>query len=237
MDLIQKYKMKTDTRTRNRGGDKRIPVLFDKDDFEDMINAIENCRDYPRDLYWSSWMRARDKAILAFMFETGTRPKEFCSLRFDDYRPKENAFLIRRTNNKENKDYMVALTDLVLNYLKEYMKFGRKNKDYIFPSHNNLSKPLSPGRWKHIMREKILKPSNHYIACKPHEMPRTRSYSFRASFATKLLMDTHCPDVVMKRLGHSDWRSLKKYVDLSHTKKEEFDLVRESRKVSSSPVI
>ena len=211
--------------TLQESGFNKIPELFDRDDFETMIESIDRCKSYPKDPYWKLWMRARDKCILALLFYTGGRPKEICSLRYDDFKPKLMAFHIRGINNKQKKDRVVPILAQALPYLKEFLSMGRSS-EYIFPSFECRGRPLSAARWKSIMREKILKPSGLWIAPIGTTVPRTRSYSLRASFGTKLMKESGDPSLVAQVLGHSDWRSLKKYIFLNQMTNESMERVR-----------
>jgi integrase len=215
--------------TLQESGFKKIPELFDRDDFSKMISAIEKGSIYPVDPYWNFWMKERDKCILAMLFYTGCRPKEICSLRYDDFKPKLMAFHIRGENNKQKKDRIVPIVEPLVPFIQSYLKYGRRS-NYIFPSYENISKPLSSGRWKTIMREKILKPSGLWIAPVNTTVPRTRSYSFRAGYGTELLKQTGDPGLVAAMLGHSDWRSLKRYIFLNQITDNNLQRVRNAFK-------
>lgn len=194
---------------------KKIPELFDRNDFAIMIESIERCSLYPKDIYWRSWMKARDKCILAFLFFMGLRPKCACSLRYFDFNKKTLSFFIDGKNNKERKDRILPLPNAIVPYLLDYLKYGRFG-EYIFPSFENRSKPLSTQTWKRIMREKILKPCGLWIApTGKSRVSRTRSYSLRMSYATRLFKKYNDLSLVAQALGHSDIRSLNRYIHIS----------------------
>lgn len=205
---------------------KRIPELFDRNDFELFMKAIDQCELYPNHLFWRLWMKARDKAILACMFFTGCRPKEVLSLKFIDYNKKDNSFFINGLNNKERKDRIVPITPEMEKYLFEFLSLPKLSQDYIFPSYENHNSPVNPHTWKRIFREKVLRPTGRYIKGTKKLMPRTRSYSMRCSYALRLLENGVPTKQVMAALGHSDFRSLMHYVMILSLKGDNLDVVR-----------
>jgi integrase len=112
--------------------------------------------------------------------------------------------------------------------IQEYLKFPKFNHEYIFPSFNNMSKPISPARWKAIFREKCLKNTGRYIRGTNKTIPRTRSYSMRASYALRLIEKGVPPKEVMASLGHSDWRSFLHYVSILSLKGKNLNVVRKA---------
>lgn len=207
---------------------KRIPELFDRNDFESFIKAIDVCELYPNHLFWRLWMKARDKAILACAFFGGMRPKEFLSLKFSDYNYKDNSFFVNGLNNKQRKDRIVAVTKEMEKYLVEYFNFPKLSSEYIFPSYEDHNSPVNPNTWKRIFREKILKPTGRYIKGTKKQMPRTRSYGMRCSFALRLLENGVPPKQVMSALGHSDFRSLMHYIAILSLHGENLEVVRQA---------
>jgi integrase len=72
---------------------------------------------------------------------------------------------------------------------------------------------MSPGRWKHIFREKILKPAGLWIP--PEEgstVTKFRSYTLRHTKATELMNETHDLFLVANVLGHAKLNSTKVYL-------------------------
>lgn len=193
-------------------GWKKIPELFEQDDFERMIKAVEKIS-LPRDFYWKEWTIRRNKCILALLYYLGLRPKEATSLSYSDFIPNKMAFHIRGENNHSKADRIIPIPKQVFPYLENWLKLGKRS-NWLFPSYDNLSNPLSSGRWKTIMRN-ILKEAGLYVHPIGKEMPRTRSYSLRASFAVRYLTQSKDPVKTMTILGHNDFRTLKHYVKLA----------------------
>ena len=192
---------------------------FQEDWTEEEINhmfaTLQDSQKYLKTI-WGDWMKARDLCIMALMRYLLLRPREACWLKFSDF--KNGRIKIRGENNKEKKDRPLPIPEKLKEYISFYLSFPRwmwKGSDYLFPSAEN--EKLSPERWKHIFREKILKPSGLYEPKEGTKMPRTRSYLFRQSGATQLLDKTNNPWLVAQVLGHSDLRTVKKY--LFNTKK------------------
>ena len=207
---------------------KRLPELFDKNDFDSFIKAIDECDKYPNSMYYRLYMKARDKAILACLFFTGCRPKEILCLRFADYNPKDNSFFINGLNNHSRKDRIVPITIEMAKYLEVYLSFPKLSQEYLFPSYEHHNKPLNPHTWKAIFREKVLKRTGRYIRSFDKRMPRTRSYSMRASFALRLIENGVSPKEVMAALGHSDWRSFMHYLQILSLTGENLNNVRDA---------
>ena len=123
------------------------------------------------------------------------------------------AFHIRGENNHSHTDRIIPIPEKAFPYLEEWLKLGKRSK-WLFPSYDDYNNHLSAGRWKAIMRE-ILKASGLYISRIGKEMPRTRSYSLRASFAVRYLKASKDPIKTMMLLGHNDFRTLKHYVKIA----------------------
>lgn len=203
----------------------RIPFLFEQDHFEQMQKTLNNIR-FQKDPYWDNWLKQRNKCILALLYYMGLRPKEVCNLKFTDFNSKDCTFLIRGENNHSGKDRKLPIPDKTLPFIESYLSLGKRS-DWVFPSFKNMNTPLSPSRWKTIMREYILKSSKLWISSEKGTIPRTRSYSLRASFAVRLLENSKNPFQVQYALGHSDFRSLKHYIRLAQiNKKSNMDELR-----------
>ena len=223
------YKMMKQTHGVELASDfKRIPELFDRNDFESFINAIDKCPTYPKHHFWKLWMKARDKAILCCLFFTGCRPKEILALKFTDYNYKDNSFFIDGSNNHSRKDRIVPITIEMEKYLSEYLLFPKLSNTYLFPSYDNHSNHVNTNTWKRIFREKVLRPTGRYIKGTDKLMPRTRSYSMRCSYALRLIENGVNPKNVMASMGHSDWRSFMHYLTILSLKGENLNSVREA---------
>lgn len=204
---------------------KKLPKIFDEDDFRLMLDSLDHYN-YPNSFY-GLWIKNRDKCILSFLYYTGMRPLEVLRLRYDDFNVKDMTVHVRGVNNHVKKDRILPIPQPLVLFMEQYLQFGRFG-DWLFPSHNYRNNPLSYSAWKYIMREKILKPSKLYIKADDERIPRTRSYSLRASFATRLLRNSGNTELVKKFLGHSDYRSLHKYIYLYELSGDNLEKARKS---------
>lgn len=191
---------------------KRIPELFEQNDLIKMMDALDKIT-FQKDFYWDKWIRLRNKAILCLLWYGGLRPKEACYLKFSDF--KDGKLLIRGENNHSKRDRIIPLKQEMMPYLIEYLELGKRNKEWVFPSFNDKTQPLSPTRWKAIMREYILKPIGRWIPAEKGTVPRTRSYSLRASFAVRTLKKSNNLKYLQELMGHKDLRTLAHYVRLT----------------------
>lgn len=205
---------------------QKIPVLFSRSDLDIMLNSIKECEYYFHDPTWKAYFKARDSLILAMLFFTGCRPNEVLGLRYSDFNLKNMTFIIRGCNNKEKKDRIGVLVKELVPFFEEYFKY-RKNSEWLFPSFECPARHLSSQRWKGILREKILKPSGLWIKPVDNEMVRTRSYSFRASFATRMLERSNGnAQMVASLMGHRDLRPINRYVYLNQFNENKLGYIR-----------
>lgn len=176
-----------------------------------MFAVLQDSKKYLKTI-WGDWMKARDLCILAAIRYMLLRPKEACKIKFSDLNFETMQLHVRGKNNKTKKDRFISIPQKFLKFYKYYMSFPKwmwKGSEYLFPSAENKS--ISAGRWKHIFREKILKPSGLYEPPGKGTMPRTRSYLLRKSGATEMLDKGADPWTVAQTLGHSDLRTIKHY--------------------------
>jgi integrase len=198
------------------GDTKTIPEVFRKGEVDLMIATIAKSEKYPKNI-WGEWMKVRDISILLSIDLLGLRPNEACSLHRDDFDFDQKTVHIRGKNNKQRKDRILPIPDKLSMILSAYFKFPQylwKGSGYLFPSMENDH--LAPQRWKHIFREKVLKPMGKWVAPdnpRGQGTPKFRSYNLRATRATELLDQTK-GDIfsVVNFLGHADLRSVKKYL-------------------------
>jgi len=181
-----------------------------------MVMTIMQSNKYPNNI-WGQWMKMRDSTLLMSIYLLGLRPNEACKLHRDNFNLKEMTVHIRGENNKQKKDRILPIPEKLLKFLKVYFKFPQylwKGSNFIFPSMENQA--IAPQRWKHIFREKVLKPMGKWVPPKNERgqgIPKFRSYNLRATRATELLNETK-GDIflVANFLGHADLRSIKKYL-------------------------
>jgi len=145
-------------------GFKKIPSVFSDEDINKIIFQIMNCKDYFKNDY-GTFMRYRDMCLISTIYILGLRPKEACCLKFSDFDFRKMLVKINGKNNKTRKDRILPLPKLLKEIYVPYFKMPRnrfwRGSEYLFPSAENNY--ISPGRLKHIFREKILKPLNLWV--------------------------------------------------------------------------
>jgi len=198
--------------------------IWGREDIDVMIKVVDESQDYLHNI-WGDWMRARDKLIIKMLFEHALRPKELLCMKFDDMDLQKRTLKVRGENNKVRKDRLVPMNEKIAPLFLVYFNFPRwlwKNSPYLFPSFANQY--LSSQRWKHIFREKVLKPAGLWIQPEKPSLCKTRSYTLRHSRASELINKTDIYTVA-NILGHGDIRSTKTYL---HMNKEIFEHMRKA---------
>jgi len=198
----------------------KLPDVFKPEDIQTMLHVVQNSNDYLKNI-WGEFMRSRDIAILMTIYLLGLRPNEACALRFDDFDVRNATVKIRGENNKVKKDRVIPIPNELMIYYTNYMKFRRehfwKGSKHLFPSFANQC--ISAERWKHIMREKILKPAGLWIAPidngTGNKTPKFRSYTLRHTRATEILNKTNDIWLVSNFLGHAKLNSTRVYLHKS----------------------
>ncbi len=202
----------------------KLPEIFHPADIQKMISTLDHSQDYLKNI-WGEFMRARDKALLMTIYLCGLRPNEACSLMFEDFDLERGVIKIRGENNKERKGREIPIPQELVKYLQEYFKFRIehfwKGSKFMFPSFANQH--ISAGRWKHIMREKILKPAGLWIEPDCPQHSKTRSYTLRHTRATELLNKTNDIYLVANFLGHAKLNSTRVYL---HKNEKYMDYMR-----------
>lgn len=211
-------------------GTKKLPEILGEKEINRIIYSLLNSKDYPS-AQLGKWMRIRDICLIATIYLLGLRPKEACCLRFDDFDFKGMILKIRGENNKMRKDRVLPVPRLLTRIYKPYLQFSRykywKGSKYLFPSMQQNH--ISPGRLKHIFREKALKPLGLWKMSGNWKLPKIRLYTLRHSRASHILQkqikENSQPDLyaIANLLGHSDLRSTIVYL---HTDKEYINYLR-----------
>ena len=206
-------------------GCNKIPKgNFSNEELSKIFKQIFDSEDYWKTKGYADWglfFKWRDFSLVATMLLLGLRPKEACCLRFDDIDFKTNWVFIDGKNNKCKKDRRIPLPKKLSLIFREYLsRFPKqrfwKGSNYLFPSFQNPH--ISPGRLKHIFREKVLKPLGIWNLEQGKRVPKTRLYALRHSFACRYLkkqtkkfgiVDLHS---LANLMGHSDIRSTQTYL-------------------------
>lgn len=200
------------------GDNLKTLETFRKKDVDKMFKVLQNSKDYFKNGI-GLWMKKRDLCILATLVYMGLRPREACYLKFSDINLIKGYAYIDRNNNKQKKPRVVPIPKSWMPYFKSFTKMPKyfwENSEYLFPSHE--SKVLSPGQWKRIMREKILKPSKLWLAPEDKNPAKTkfRSYTLRHYFMQEMLRKSNGDlNAVATLAGHADLRTIKKYLNFN----------------------
>lgn len=181
--------------------DKVLPKFLYVEEIEILFDSINT----------STILGVRDYALLEFMYGTGVRVSELCSIKEKDidYINKQVVVL-----GKGNKERYLPLHDLIIESLQDYVLKARKelqvkNKKEISENLflNNHGGPLTPRGVRDILTRLVKKASEtHKIS--PHMI--------RHTFATHLLNNGADLITVQELLGHSNLSTTQIYTHISN---------------------
>lgn len=158
------------------------------------------------------------KDVFLLCHDSGMRPDEIISLRWDDIRWDESLMFVREGKTRKSTRF-VPLSDRVREALRTRAK--RAKNEWVFPSKRKGTKT------GHITHTGIERPFR--IARKAAKLPKELVlYSARHSFATDLLDRTGNLKLVMDVLGHESVTTTQKY--LHPSLKNIADVVNERNK-------
>lgn len=154
----------------------------------------------------------RNKAMLEMLYATGMRISELCDLKMSNIYLEDE---IVKVFGKGSKERLIPINEIALEYLKEYLKYGRgellgiKDSEYVFISsrHTKITRQAFFKFLKKLCYEKGIKKN-----ISPHIL--------RHSFATHLLNNGADLRSVQELLGHSDITTTQIYTHLSNEKLE-----------------
>ena len=161
--------------------EKKLPQIIDKSHLLNCIHNIEN---------------KKHKAIISLAYSTGMRVSEVCNLKIADIDSKRMIITIRQS--KGRKDRIVALSDKVLEMLRQYFKEYRPT-EYLF---NGQFEP----QYSHRSCNQIVK---QYIGNDYH------FHLLRHSNATALLEAGTDIRIIQKHLGHASSKTTEIYCHVS----------------------
>ena len=153
--------------------------IFSKKELEEVLDNIDI----------NEKLGLRNRTMFELMYSSALRVSEISGLNIGDIDFEESMLLIR--NSKFNKDRVVPISDVALNFLKLYLK-DRKEKDHpVFIGQYGRLSGASVGK---IFRQ-ILRKQNKY-------KPNLTAHSVRHSTATHLLENGADLRYVQELLGH-----------------------------------
>lgn len=161
--------------------EKKLPQIIEKDYLLEQIAKIEN---------------KKHKAIISLAYSTGMRVSEVCNLKISDIDSKRMIITIRQS--KGRKDRIVALSEKILEILREYF-LQYKPKEYLFNGQFDL-------KYSHRSCNQIVK---QYLGKDYH------FHQLRHSNATALLEAGTDLRIIQKHLGHSSSKTTEIYTHVS----------------------
>ncbi|WP_317236288.1 MULTISPECIES: tyrosine-type recombinase/integrase [Flavobacterium] len=161
--------------------EKKLPKIIDKDFLLYKISKIQN---------------KKHKAIISLAYSTGMRVSEVCNLLLEDIDSKRMIINIRQS--KGRKDRIVALSENILEILREYFK-EFKPKEYLFNGQFNLK--YSQTSCNQIVKKYLGKEYHFHL--------------LRHSNATALLEAGTDIRIIQKHLGHSSSKTTEIYTHVS----------------------
>lgn len=161
--------------------EKKLPQIIEKDFLLDRISKIEN---------------SKHKAIIALAYSTGMRVSEVCNLKINDIDSKRMIITIRQS--KGRKDRIVALSEKILEILRNYFK-EYKPKEYLFNGQFDLQ--YSSTSCNQIVKKYLGKEFHFHL--------------LRHSNATALLEAGTDLRIIQKHLGHASTKTTEIYTHVS----------------------
>lgn len=181
--------------------DKTLPKFLYVEEIEILFDSINT----------STLLGIRDYALLEFMYGTGVRVSELCSIKEKDVDYINKQIIVL---GKGNKERYLPLHDLIIDSLEEYISYARpelqvKNKKEISQNLflNNHGGPLTPRGVRDILSRLVKKASETY-KISPHMI--------RHTFATHLLNNGADLITVQELLGHSNLSTTQIYTHISN---------------------
>lgn len=176
--LGKKYDKVSFKRPKN---ERKLPKIIEKEYLLKQIAKIEN---------------KKHKAIISLAYSTGMRVSEVCNLLISDVDSKRMIITIRQS--KGRKDRIVALSEKILEILRDYFK-EYKPKEYLFNGQFTL-------QYSHTSCNAIVK---KYLGEEYH------FHQLRHSNATALLESGTDLRIIQKHLGHSSSKTTEIYTHVS----------------------
>ena len=161
--------------------EKKLPQIIEKEYLLEQIAKIQN---------------KKHKAIISLAYSTGMRVSEVCNLLISDIDSKRMIITIRQS--KGRKDRIVALSEKILEILREYFK-EYKPKEYLFNGQFEL-------KYSHRSCNQIVK---QYLGKEYH------FHQIRHSNATALLEAGTDIRIIQKHLGHASSKTTEIYTHVS----------------------
>jgi len=164
---------------------KTLPKFLTK---EEIMNAVNN-------IEVKTWRDLRDKALILFLYATGTRISEALNVKISDI---EDGW-VKIEMAKGEKQRVVPIAKVALDAINEYLHKRDCASEYIFVNKN----------CKKLSRISAFNITKKYLNVSPHVL--------RHSFATALVLGGADLRVVQELLGHASLNTTQIY---THIQKE-----------------
>lgn len=181
--------------------DKTLPKFLYEEEIEALFDSIDT----------STILGIRDYALLEFMYGTGVRVSELCSIKENDIDYINHKVIVL---GKGGKERYLPLHDLIIEALNNYLLYSRselqvKNKKEIsnILFLNNHGGPLTPRGVRDILN-RIVEKASETFKISPHMI--------RHTFATHLLNNGADLISVQELLGHSNLSTTQIYTHVSN---------------------
>ncbi len=132
----------------------------------------------------------RDYLFLGFVFFTGCRISEILNIRKEDINLKRSVAIIKQLKKRKEVKREVIIPEFLIEDLKVYLE-GLDEEKRLFPFARNTA----------------------YLKVK--EFTGYNPHSFRHTFAIEILKRTNNMEYARRLLGHSNYNTLKHYLDFT----------------------
>lgn len=173
---------------------KKNITLFDKDDIENIFDSVKE---------ESDWLEARDRLLLALMYDSGIRQGELCKIMYKDIDISRCVILI---HGKGNKDRYVPFGNMTLEFLNEYIKLCPYDTEYLFCTRRG--EQLNGDAVKKVVAR--LRKRTGYADLSSHKL--------RHNFATNWCIDGYMKDGYIDNqklktlMGHESFQTTERYI-------------------------
>ena len=183
--------------------ERKLPQFIYPEEIESLFNSINTIKPIGK----------RDKLILEFLYGTGVRVAELCSVKIKDIDFYQDLILIHGKGNKDryapiHKTLSKSLQDYILTTRNEFLKRA-ENKDNDTLLLNFKGTSLTQ-RGVRLIIKRILDNSEETFNLSPHKL--------RHTFATHLLNNGADLRSVQELLGHAHLSSTQIYTQVSKEK-------------------
>jgi len=180
----------------------KLPKIWHLVPYVLSYKEIENLLSQPN---ISTFLGARDKAILEVLYATGIRASEICNIKIKDV---NDNFI--KVKGKGNKERIVPIGKKAIEAIDFYLSFRNDKNEFLFIT-KKIKKLDRITLWNRIK----------FYSKKAEIKKNISPHTLRHSFATHLLENGADIRIIQDMLGHEDISTTDKYTHISqnHLKK------------------